>query len=881
MCFVNSATSTACDLDTNLDAAQIDVGGSISVGSGSLRAAVTVRPDVYSGFILNLGSLNASNLYNGIKLDFGAQVDDVENLGLIQSLGGGDAIVVETAARITRLQNYAQGAIISDQAAGVGILGTVDELINRGSIEGATGIYMGAGATINTLDNIGSMQGATGVYVGTGAVISSFINQGSIISSSVYGLWNEGRVLFLNNSGLLSGSSGIYQAPGSSMDILINTGTIRGDGSNGAGIYFEPGALSSTFISELINDGGTIEGTGPGAKGIYMGGQGNSSIGTLLNSGTIRGDQYAIYAHDGLSSIGEIGIYGNDTARFHGEVYARSANMRVRPNATYTFRTTDVFNVDAFNNEGTIQFESNPGPYNFYGFTNGFTNHGTVDLAAGQTVTINGNFYQSASGTLRFNLTNNNDYGRLIVSDAMILPSNAQFEVNVADPNFAFTTTQLSDVVAVQSPDLLVWDGTGTVTDNSALFDFQAVKDGDTIDLNLVAAGGGGGGGGGGAGGSGSGLSTGAVSSIIGTGNTSARGVATVIDALASQYASGGTTGNADLDTFIQRAGAITTTVALARASESATLVPSLQTSLLDNLSQFGQAINTRTALINQGVSAGNLISDGRLWAKPFGSWGRQKDRDGASGFKSSSTGIVLGGDGELSRGYRLGALLGYGQSQADANNGLSNGRVESATVGLYGAADLGDSMSLSWRAGYSRHDNRTSRSISLMGTTATGDYNASGWSLGTSLERSYAMGSLTLVPSVRLDVDTIRNKAYSESGAGGLSLAVDASRTQRSVLSLHTRADYALSEGETLSAEVGLGHDFSARQRGITSSFVGGGGAFSTTGIAPASTAWQAGVGYASTLESGVEIRARIDLEGRPSGQFQTSASITARWAF
>jgi len=852
LCLVNNATSAPCVLSTNFDTAQITPSGSISVASGSFRGAVTVQPGINSGFILNTGTLTSFNLFHGIKLDFHAQVGDVENLGLIQSFGGGDAIVVESGARITTFQNYVQGVINSDQAAGVGILGTIDTLINRGSLLGATGIYMGS----------------TGL-------IGNLINEGSIISSSAYGLWNNGRVLVLNNAGTLSGSSGIYQAQGASMDILINTGTIRGDGHNGAGIYFEPDAVSPVRITELINDGGTIEGTGPGAKGIYMGGQGDSSIGTLLTSGTIRGDQYAIYAHDNLSVIGELGIYGNDTARFHGEVYARSATMRVRQNATYTFRTTDVFTVDAFNNEGTVRFENNPNPYNFFTFTNGFTNNGTVELAAGQTVSIAGTFYQGAAGKLRFSLTNNTDHGRLIVSDVVSLPSNAQFEVNVADPNFAFTTPQLSDVVVVQNPNLLLWDGTGTVADNSALFDFQAVLDGDTIDLRLVAAGGSGGGGGGG------GSAGGTVAAVNGASRTGARGVAQAIDRLAALYASNGTTGNAQLDAFIQRSGSLSTQQALAQAAESATLAPSLQGSLMGNLASFGQVIDIRTAGLAQGVSAGDLIADTRLWAKPFGSWGRQKDRDGASGFQSSSTGIVLGADGELARGYRLGAMLGYARSRADANSGLVNGQVDSFTLGLYGAADLGGRRSLSWRAGYSQHDNRSNRSIPLAGSTAMGDFHARGWSFGTALEQSHDMGGFTVTPSVRLDVDSIRNKAYAETGAGGLNLSVDGSRTQRSVLSLHARSDYALSEGSTLSAELGLGHDFSAKQRSITSSFVGGGGVFSTPGIQPASTVMRAGLGYTSQFSSGVEIRARLDLEGRPSGERLASASVTARWSF
>jgi len=61
-------------------------------------------------------------------------------------------------------------------------------------------------------------------------------------------------------------------------------------------------------------------------------------------------------------------------------------------------------------------------------------------------------------------------------------------DVNVANPNFAFTVTGMADIISAGT---LTSDGTFAVTDNSALFDFTANKNGNAVDLALAAAGGG------------------------------------------------------------------------------------------------------------------------------------------------------------------------------------------------------------------------------------------------------------------------------------------------------------------------------------------------------------------------------------------------------
>ena len=115
-----------------------------------------------------------------------------------------------------------------------------------------------------------------------------------------------------------------------------------------------------------------------------------------------------------------------------------------------------------------------------------FNNAGTLAVAAAATATITGDYTQTSTGTFRTGVTDDTTYGKLVVTGTATLPTGARIDVNVADPNFAFTATSMADVISAGT---LASDGTFAVTDNSALFDFTASMNGNAVDLALAIPG--------------------------------------------------------------------------------------------------------------------------------------------------------------------------------------------------------------------------------------------------------------------------------------------------------------------------------------------------------------------------------------------------------
>ncbi len=109
------------------------------------------------------------------------------------------------------------------------------------------------------------------------------------------------------------------------------------------------------------------------------------------------------------------------------------------------------------------------------------------------------------------------------------------------------------------------------------------------------------------------------------------------------------------------------------------------------------------------------------------------------------------------------------------------------------------------------------------------------------------------------------------------VNLVVGSKTTDEFILSVDGKLVQALSDSTRLTANLGIGYDTRAKQASITSSFAGGGPAFTTTGIHPASTLARGGLGIVTSTRNATEITARYDVEARGGFTAQT-ASIKFR---
>lgn len=827
--------------------------------AGATTPSLGVVPSSVTGSISNSGSISGSS--NGIYLSR-SDAGSIVNSGNISGWNGAVLLSNSTAGSIT---NDVGGTISSSGQTGLRITNSstiTGNIANNGTISGVnTALYISNGSSVGgNVANSGMISAHwAGLSVTNSSITGSITNSagGTIrgiatnTGSSGHGIYlGQATVGSISNSGTIQGAAGSAALPGVGIR-LANTSTVTGAIANNAG-----GTISGDRTGILIEAG--------------------SAVASISNAGTISGGTNAIAVNG--SAAGGINIAGANTAGFVGAVVAATTPMTILAGATYTLKTADAFTVASFTNNGTAQFAAGASSFNLANVTgNTFANNGTLAVAATGTGTITGNYTQAAAGTFRTAVTNDTTYGKLVVTGTATLPANAKIDVNVANPNFAFTATGMAGIITAGT---LTWDGTSVVTDNSVLFNFTASKNGNAVDLALAAVaptgtgtGTTGGGGGGGT----------VVGSVTNTGNISAMGAAAVLDTLVTAFAGGGT-GNADMDAVIGALGALTTQqqVADAVGQMLPLMTGGMGQAVAANLHGVNQAVQSYLESTGSGLSSGDdFVLNGKGWVKPLGSWADQKDSNGAFGYGAQTYGISLGADGELSPRTRAGAAFAYSHTNVNSNSGVQSAGVDSYQFVLYGTSSLNSGTAFNWQADYGYNQNKGSRYIAFVNRIAQASYNSDSIHLGAGVGHTMALNDTTsFTPSFRADYTSISDKGYTETGAGALNLVVNGKTTDEFILAADGKFVHSLNDNARFTANLGLGYDVNAKQNSITASFAGGGAAFTTNGINPSSTLVRGGLGYVANTAGGVEITARYDIEARTGYTGQT-ASVKARMPF
>lgn len=825
-----TAASTGSGTGTGIYLNGGNIGGNI-VNSGTITGGISLTnvSSVTGSITNNSGGTISRNGSSSaaVSLSGGSTVGSITNSGSITSNAYG--LRLTSASSVT-------GAIINNAG---------------GTISGASsnGILLSSGSSAGSISNSGTISGRNGAVWISGSTVGSVTNNigGTISSTGQTGLRITNSSMItgnITNNGTISGiNTGLYISNGSSVGGNVNnSGTISG--SSGAGIL-----LSNSTITGSLTNSGTISGV---TTGIRL--NSGSTIGSLTNSGTISGGVNAIYTP--MSMISSINIDGNNTASFVGSVLTNATPMTILSGAIYTLKTTDNFHVASFTNNGIALFATGVSSFDLTNVTgNTFVNNGILAVTAGGTGTLTGNYTQAAAGTFRTDVTNDTSYGKLIVTGSATLPTNAKIDVNVANPNFAFTATSLTSILSATT---LTWDGTSVVTDNSLLFDFTAVKNGNAVDLTLAAA------------------ATGPsfTTAVTSTGNTPGTGAATVLDTIIATNPTGpiGTL-FVGLTTNQQVSDAVSQSLPL--------MTGGMAQATSNNLHGVNRVVQARQEE-NRGLSSGDgFITNGKAWVKPLGSWADQNNSNGAFGYKSQTYGVALGADTELSQAYRIGAAFAYTHSNVNSKSAAQSAGVDSYQFVLYGSNSLDQNTEINWQADYGYNKNKGNRYIAFAPRTALSDYSSGSFHVGAGIGRSIPMSDVTsFTPSFRADYTSIRDKGYVETGAGALNLIVNGKTADELILSVDGKVIHKVSDSGSVIGNLGLGYDLNAKQNAITASFAGGGAAFTTTGINPSATLVRGGVGYVANTAGGVEITARYDLEAR-SGFTGQTASVKARWAF
>ncbi len=702
-------------------------------------------------------------------------------------------------------------------------------------------------------------------------------------------------VSILNQGTIQARFEGIYNA--GQITQLTNSGSITVSPSTVAGYY---AIVNYGEIGLLTNMAGGIIGTASSSYGIYTFGQ-NTTI-TNEAGGSIGGNRAAVYARYEPMTLNNAGaIIGNvdaelatlnlvgTQASITGTVVNTGGSVNVRSGADFSPQNT--FNSSTFLIEagGTLRASGTSHALTVQSTdADAFRNDGTLDVAEGLVGNVQGNYTQS--GTLRVGASSTTSHGRLAVNGNATLTSAARFEVDVNSTNTLAVGQTLTNVLTATT--LSNSASANNVTDNSYLFDFESVTNGNAVDLAIVAAA----------------VAAaappppgpapvGIVSAVLQNSLRNGAPAAGVLDG----FIRGGATGT-DFDNVVTTLGRLPDSQSVALAVGQ--VMPSLQgnapATLMHLAGSTGVVIQQQLQavplanLLERYLAVGGRAVGGReggthppgqgLWVKTLGNRVNQDAMDGASGYKLATDGLMVGTQTDLNETTTLGVGLGYLTSHVDGQDfavGHSSD-VESVQLVGYGQVALYTTgWQMHWQGDFTRSRVESERNISFIGSVAQANYNGNAWHLGVGISKAYKLSPHTTVrPMVALDWRRFKAEGYTETGAGALNLQVDEQTAHEAILKVGAQVQQQFTPKTEWLASAALGHDLRNQRNAVTARFTGGGVAFTTEGLPASRALAELGMGLLYRASDNLDVVAQYDLRLRKGLRDQT-ATVRLNWAF
>jgi T5SS/PEP-CTERM-associated repeat protein/autotransporter-associated beta strand protein len=558
-----------------------------------------------------------------------------------------------------------------------------------------------------------------------------------------------------------------------------------------------------------------------------------------------------------------------------GILQARSNEPEFFPN--FSFGDIDITGNGAF-------FDTNG--YNVGVQTPGILigNGGLTKLGAG-TLTIAGNnswngdtavtagtlaldsYTQSGSQILTIGVAGSSNYGKLNVSGVATF-NNGNLAVDVIGSPTLANNLSLTDVITAGT-----LNATGfTVIDNSALFDFNADINSNSVDLTVVASGGGGGG---------SPSGTTVYSSTLNNRLFPALGAASVLDT----QVQGSPTG--DMADVVTALGRLPDERTVARAAAQTLPLNAGAQATLGALNTINSIFASRFAPGHAGMFADDVETNRNIWITPLGSRADQDDTDGnASGYSADTWGLAAGIEGDIGE-TQIGLAYAHANTSLDGNTYLSgagtSAEIDSNVIATYGRRALND-MTLGFQVdvGWNKNDSERTLDFGGLNRSASGSYDSWNVHAGVDLSKAIVLDQAnTFIPTIRADYTRLRSQSYTELGAGALNLDVEASTVEVLTFGVDGRIVHALSPNAQLEAIVGVSYDAINDDGNLMAAYIGTPGqSFLTTGIDHSPWLARAGVGYTYSLDDGMDVSIRYDAGWR-NDYLSQSVSFKAAWSF
>ncbi|EHJ93064.1 autotransporter outer membrane beta-barrel domain-containing protein [Vreelandella boliviensis] len=301
-------------------------------------------------------------------------------------------------------------------------------------------------------------------------------------------------------------------------------------------------------------------------------------------------------------------------------------------------------------------------------------------------------------------------------------------------------------------------------------------------------------------------------------------------------------------------------------------------------LASMNRTVDARQAEL-RGLSSGDEAKRAQsFWIKPFGSWAKQDDRNGVSGFDVTTSGVVVGYDTEATPQLLLGGAFGYANSSVDSNSSIAPQQMDIDSYQLlgYGRYEIAPTLDVSFQADVGVNDNQGKRHVTFINSTAESSYDSYTGHLGLGLNKRFTISPKDqAITSLVTDYTWFKDEAYQEEGAGILNLSVEDRTTESWVMGVRSEWIHQINSAFALNASLGAGYDLLDEQAAITSAYAAAPSAnFTTAGLDLEPWNANAGTGLTYTTLNGVDISALYQAEHRSDFLNQT-ASLKVTWEF
>ncbi len=841
----------------------------ISLSNEGTGSSVTFQGDVgvdnTSGIVLGDGAGNADTYTATFDSSNGSITVD----GTVQGAATDTSAVVISGGNSV-VQADAWGGVTPLDSVTISGSSTLDS----GAALTATTITIGTGSTLEVNATVsGDVAGTGTVDVDTGASIIGSVGTTSSTLSSI--AIAEGQTLTVDAAGgdesiaastiLLEDAASDGSDAGLTIDATANTVTVTGNvttGIDGEGVITlndGTGAGTVAFVGDIGTSSvavGLLTSTGAGSDetvtttgNLYVDAITLDDADVLQFVGTsaqvVSGTIDGIGANDGVITVGD-GTTTSDVT-FNGIIGGTAVGaLNVSENAAATFAANATIGTSAIDNDGTITINSGvtlagggaytadaaAGTFNLgVKRTAGTTSIGTFDITAGGAVDLS------------------NDTINFVVEDGS-QPLTAETIASVIGGNGGGATTA------------------GTITDNSFLYDFALVANGNDFDVTISAA-----------------------NTITGSATNSANANAgnMLITTL-------GTSTNTEINRLQSSLQSKSTQAALNDALEATV------SDVAGGAVQSGVSVASRTSAITStrlaalrdgstvsGMSAGDLTSGVKVWAQGYGQTAQQDERDGVSGYQADTYGFVAGIDTEaMAENLTVGLAFAYADTEVDSDaSDDANTAIDTIQVSFYGDYDLSDHSYISGQIGYMYADNETVRRNvgSVSGLNSSGDFESDAFLASAEYGYDFAVDhGITLTPKAGVNYVHYSADSYTETGAGGASLTVTSD--DMDILEFGVGVDatttHAFRDGSSIkpSLSAGVRYDVIGDEFQATNQFAGGGAAFKVEGFDPAQTTFDLGAGVTYYSTDNWEFSAGYDFEYKSDYDSHTG-SVKAAYKF